>query len=91
MNNPAPAAPHSRLAHYPIPLFATVMGTSGLAIAWKKAGHVLGLPAEIGLWLAHRALTESGLRDDVELWCDGGMKSGRDVVKTSEAAPDYRP
>jgi glutamate synthase (NADPH/NADH) large chain len=42
--------------------------------------HV-GLPAEIGVWLAHRALTESGLRDDVELWADGGMKSGRDVIK----------
>lgn len=59
MNNPAPAttaAPHSRLAHYPIPLFATVMGTSGLAIAWKKAGHVLGLPAEIGLALQWWAL-----------------------------------
>lgn len=62
MNNPAPAAPtapsapHSRLAHYPVPLFATVMGTSGLAIAWKKAGHVLGLPAEIGLALQWWAL-----------------------------------
>lgn len=42
--------------------------------------HV-GLPAEIGVWMAHRALSESGLRDNVELWCDGGMKSGRDVLK----------
>ncbi|MBC6934317.1 MAG: glutamate synthase [Chloroflexi bacterium] len=42
--------------------------------------HV-GLPAEVGVWLSHRALCESGLRDNVELWCDGGMKSGRDVVK----------
>lgn len=61
MNNPAPtsapaAVPHSRLAHYPVPLFAIVMGTSGLAIAWKKAGHVLGLPAEIGLALQWWAL-----------------------------------
>lgn len=59
MNTPAPAtpsAPHSRLAHFPIPLFATVMGTSGLAIAWKKAGHVLGLPPEIGLALQWWAL-----------------------------------
>jgi tellurite resistance protein len=61
MNNPAPAAPHSRLAHYPIPLFATVMGTSGLAIAWKKAGHVLGLPAEIGLALQWWALALFGM------------------------------
>ncbi len=61
MNNPAavpaaPLVPHSRLAHYPVPLFATVMGTSGFAIAWKKAGHVLGLPAEIGLALQWWAL-----------------------------------
>jgi glutamate synthase (NADPH/NADH) large chain len=42
--------------------------------------HV-GLPTEIGVWLAHRALLESGLRESVEIWCDGGMKSGRDAVK----------
>lgn len=55
--NPATAAPHSRLAHFPVPLFATAMGTSGLSIAWKKAHHVLGLPAEIGLALQWWALT----------------------------------
>ncbi len=54
-------------------------GGTGAARA-HSLRHV-GLPAEIGLWLAHRALIESGLRDEVELWCDGGMKSGRDVVK----------
>jgi glutamate synthase (NADPH/NADH) large chain len=54
-------------------------GGTGAARA-HSLRHV-GLPAEIGLWLAHRALTESGLRDDVELWADGGMKSGRDVIK----------
>jgi tellurite resistance protein len=32
------------------------MGTAGLAIAWKKAHHVLGLPAEIGLALQWWAL-----------------------------------
>jgi len=42
--------------------------------------HV-GLPAEIGVKLAHIALIEAGLRDKVELWADGGMKSGADVVK----------
>ena len=60
MSNPNPAtpaaAPHSRLVHYPVPLFATVMGTSGLAIAWKKAGHVLGLPIGISLALQWWAL-----------------------------------
>ncbi|MFN8378652.1 MAG: glutamate synthase-related protein [Anaerolineae bacterium] len=54
-------------------------GGTGAARA-HSLRHV-GLPTEIGLWLAHRALTESGLRDDVELWADGGMKSGRDVIK----------
>ena len=54
-------------------------GGTGAARA-HSLRHV-GLPAEIGLWLAHRALTESGLRDSVELWADGGMKSGRDVIK----------
>jgi glutamate synthase (NADPH/NADH) large chain len=42
--------------------------------------HV-GLPAEIGVKLAHVALIEAGLRHRVELWADGGMKSGADVVK----------
>ncbi len=54
-------------------------GGTGAARA-HSLRHV-GLPAEIGLWLAHRALTDSGLRDGIELWADGGMKSGRDVVK----------
>ncbi|MFN8529945.1 MAG: glutamate synthase-related protein [Anaerolineae bacterium] len=54
-------------------------GGTGAARA-HSLRHV-GLPAEIGVWLAHRALTDSGLRDQVELWCDGGMKSGRDVLK----------
>ena len=42
--------------------------------------HV-GLPVEIGVKLAHEALLDAGIRDLVELWCDGGIKSGRDVVK----------
>ncbi len=54
-------------------------GGTGAARA-HSLRHV-GLPAEIGLMLAHRALIDSGLRQDVELWVDGGMKSGRDVVK----------
>ena len=57
MNAPNPAAkPQPSLEHFPISFFATVMGTSGLAIAWKKAHHVLGLPAEIGLTLQWWAL-----------------------------------
>ena len=54
-------------------------GSTGAARA-HALRHV-GLPAEIGVWLAHRHLIHSGLRDDVEIWVDGGMKSGRDVIK----------
>jgi glutamate synthase (NADPH) large chain len=42
--------------------------------------HV-GLPTEIGTKLAHVALIEAGLRHRVEIWSDGGLKSGADVVK----------
>ncbi|MGA7877931.1 MAG: glutamate synthase-related protein, partial [Desulfoferrobacter sp.] len=41
----------------------------------------VGLPAEIGVVEAHRALVEAGLRHRVELWCDGGMRTAADVVK----------
>jgi glutamate synthase (NADPH/NADH) large chain len=53
----------------------------GTGAARAHALRHVGMPAEIGVWLAHRALTESGLRHTVEVWADGGMKSGRDVVK----------
>lgn len=36
--------PHARLAHLPVSLFSVVMGTAGLAIAWKRAAHALGTP-----------------------------------------------
>ncbi|MEL6404003.1 MAG: glutamate synthase-related protein [Chloroflexota bacterium] len=55
--------------------------TGGTGAARAHALRHVGLPAEIGVWLAHRSLIASGLRDDVELWVDGGMKTGRDVVK----------
>lgn len=54
-------------------------GSTGAARA-HALRHV-GLPAEIGVWMAHRHLIHSELRDDVEIWVDGGMKSGRDVIK----------
>lgn len=53
----------------------------GTGAARAHALRHVGLPAEVGVWLAHRTLIESGLRDQVEIWCDGGMKSGRDVLK----------
>lgn len=40
MNNPN----HARLAHLPVSMFSIVMGTTGLAIAWKRAAHALGAP-----------------------------------------------
>ncbi len=43
----APAA-ESRLKHVPIPLFAVVMGLTGLGIAWQAADHTLGVPAFLG-------------------------------------------
>ena len=60
----------------------TITGyTGGTGAARAHALRHVGLPAEIGVWLAHRHLIESGLREDVEIWVDGGMKSGRDVIK----------
>ncbi len=53
----------------------------GTGAARAHALRHVGMPTEIGVWLAHRALTDSGLRDSVEIWADGGMKSGRDVLK----------
>ena len=37
-------------------------------------------PWELGLSEAHQALVANGLRDRVRLRCDGGLKTGRDVV-----------
>ena len=49
--------------------------------ARRHALQYVGLPTEIGVLQAHRALTESGLRHRVEIWCDGGMKTGSDAIK----------
>jgi tellurite resistance protein len=43
----APATPQ-RLEHFPVSFFASVMGTTGLALAWRKAHAVLGVPEGIG-------------------------------------------
>src|SRR5437762_10971102 len=53
----------------------------GTGAARQHALRRAGLPVEIGVAEAHRALVRSGLRDHVEVWCDGGMKSALDVVK----------
>lgn len=60
----------------------TLTGYDGATGAARRhALQYVGLPTEIGVVQAHRALTESGLRHRVELWCDGGMKTGADAVK----------
>ena len=60
----------------------TVSGyDGGTGAARQHALRRAGLPAEIGVVEAHRALVRNGLRDRVEIWCDGGMKSALDVVK----------
>ena len=53
----------------------------GTGAARMHALRRAGLPVEIGVAEAHRALIAAGLRDAVEIWCDGGMKSALDVVK----------
>jgi glutamate synthase (NADPH/NADH) large chain len=53
----------------------------GTGAARQHALRRAGLPAEIGVTEAHRALVASGLRDHVQIWCDGGMKSALDVAK----------
>ncbi|MGH9835871.1 MAG: glutamate synthase-related protein, partial [Blastocatellia bacterium] len=53
----------------------------GTGAARKHALRHVGMPVEIGVKEAHRALLKSGLRDRVEVWADGGIKSGADVIK----------
>ncbi len=53
----------------------------GTGAARAHALKYAGFPAEIGLRRAHRALVMAGIRDRVELWVDGGMKTALDVVK----------
>jgi len=53
----------------------------GTGAAREHSKKYVGLPAEIGVAEAHRALEESCLRWQVELWCDGGMRTAADVVK----------
>jgi glutamate synthase (NADPH/NADH) large chain len=53
----------------------------GTGAARTHALKFAGLPVEIGVKEAHCALCAAGLRSQVELWADGGLKTGRDVVK----------
>jgi glutamate synthase (NADPH/NADH) large chain len=53
----------------------------GTGAARIHALQHVGLPTEIGVTAAHKALIEAGLRDQVEIWSDGGLKSAVDVIK----------
>ncbi len=53
----------------------------GTGAARKHAIKFVGLPAEIGVSEAHKALVSAGMRQKVEIWADGGARTGRDVVK----------
>ncbi|MBM7693595.1 glutamate synthase (NADPH/NADH) large chain [Peribacillus deserti] len=53
----------------------------GTGAARIHALQHVGLPVEIGVKAAHNALLEAGIRDTVELWADGGIKSAFDVLK----------
>ncbi|MFS1516128.1 glutamate synthase-related protein [Bacillus sp. SCS-151] len=53
----------------------------GTGAARIHALQHVGLPVEIGVKAAHNALLEAGLRNKVELWADGGIKSAKDCLK----------
>ena len=53
----------------------------GTGAARIHALQNVGLPVEIGVKAAHNALLEAGIRDEVEIWADGGIKSAADVLK----------
>lgn len=53
----------------------------GTGAARRHAVKFVGFPVEIGVREAHCALVEAGMRSRVEVWADGGAKTGRDVVK----------
>ena len=53
----------------------------GTGAARRHALRHAGLPSDLGVVLAHRALSEAGLREGVELWADGGVRTAADVAK----------
>lgn len=53
----------------------------GTGAARVHAIQHVGLPIEIGVKAAHNALIEAGLRNSVEIWADGGLRSALDVMK----------
>jgi glutamate synthase (NADPH/NADH) large chain len=81
-----PAVPHlgpvaTGIAKARADIIAVSGYDGGTGAARKHSLRHTGLPVETGLREAHRALIRAGLRGRVELWADGGVKSGRDVVR----------
>ena len=65
---------YDRLAYFPVALFSSVMGVAGLALAWTKASHVLGAPAEAGLLLRTAATGLYGKRPPNALLARGWIQ-----------------
>lgn len=55
-------------------------GDGGTGAAPMSSMKQAGLPWELGLIEAHRALSENNLREHVTLRTDGGLSTGRDLV-----------
>ncbi len=53
----------------------------GTGAARQHALRHVGLPSDIGTRAVHRALMEAGIRNRVEIWADGGYRTGYDIVK----------
>jgi glutamate synthase (NADPH) large chain len=53
----------------------------GTGAARQHALRHVGLPSDIGTRAVHLALMETGIRNRVEIWADGGYRHGWDIVK----------
>jgi glutamate synthase (NADPH) large chain len=53
----------------------------GTGAARQHALRHVGLPSDIGTRAVHLALLETGIRNRVEIWADGGYRHGHDIVK----------
>src|SRR5947207_11761607 len=53
----------------------------GTGAARQHALRHVGLPSDIGTRAVHLALLETGIRNRVEIWADGGYRHGWNIVK----------
>jgi glutamate synthase (NADPH/NADH) large chain len=61
----------------------------GTGAAPQTSIKYAGNPWELGLTEAHQSLKANNLRELVELQTDGGLKTGRDVVKAAMLGAEY--